>query len=324
MNCRRVQSKLSEYIDGELSVAEQSRLAAHLAQCRRCRAEETALRRTVSLTQALSAYQPGPELRWRLEPAVLAARARELERTPWTARFQFLFAPAAMSAVAALLVVFLWTRTQPLPQTGLLTARERPAAPPVQVANPAAGVRPAEPTRSTPVATLPPAPVVKPVRPRAASPRPSATVKRQPPRPARPTALRPRPQPRPRTERPASTPPAAAVPLRPEPQPAPTASPAPVPAAPSEPHEPIAVAHGLYTSGRYTEAISILNAEFERSSLRCSEKDRSLYAERNALADSAIVECSAALRDDPGNPNARKFLSEAYETKVRLLRSLRR
>ena len=81
-------------------------------------------------------------------------------------------------------------------------------------------------------------------------------------------------------------------------------------------------AETLYARGRYREAAVVLNAAIEQSSMRVPAQQRSTYVERNALADATIAECTGALLQDPGNANARKFLDEAYSSKVALLRSL--
>ena len=85
---------------------------------------------------------------------------------------------------------------------------------------------------------------------------------------------------------------------------------------------PIEVAATLYAQGHYNQAASVLNDAIRRSSQRWPDDLRAVYHERNSLADADISECSGALRYDPGNVNARKFLDKAYTTKVDILRSL--
>lgn len=317
MNCRRVQNKLSEYIDGELSVAEAGRVAAHLAVCGECRAEETALRRTIGLTQAWGVHQPGPELEWRLDPAVLAQRAREETRVPWVRRLEFVFAPAVTAAAGALLVAALWPRTQPGPLQPPRAAIQPP---------PAAVARSAEPPQAqVERLSTPPAAVAAERSSRRVASNPAPRI-RERVRVALHRHAESRPALRHVHQRtlPRTVAAVVRVPVVERRADAP-ARPAPVASAGSDPMptpEPISLSQTMYASGRYAEAIGVLNAVFERTASRFTDQERALLAERNALADSTIVECSAALRADPGNANARKFLDEAYEAKVALVRSL--
>ncbi|HPT99466.1 MAG TPA: zf-HC2 domain-containing protein [Armatimonadota bacterium] len=334
MNCRYARKRLSEYIDGELSAVEHARIRAHLGECTECRAEEAALRRTASLAQMWGVYQPGPELRWRLDSEYLAARARSLERLPWSARLQT-FAPPAAVAMALLLAVGLGH-----PFHSRRSASES-SAPARRVA--------LAPPRPAPVVEAPAIEAPKPALPAEAQALPDekrvretrAVPAKEPvqARPERPAPARRASRPAQIRSRSASQPSriVARVQRRPS-----TASTAQAPAqaagkAPAKPEagrvvtarlervklpEPLMRAEDLYASGRYLEAAGVLNAAIERSSSQMPERVRSVYVERNALADATIAECSMALLHDPGNANARKFLDEAYESKVELLRSL--
>jgi hypothetical protein len=307
MNCRYARKRLSEYIDGELSAVEHARIRAHLGECTECRAEEAALRRTASLAQMWGVYQPGPELRWRLDSEYLAARARTPERLPWSARLQA-FAPPAAVAMALLLAVGLG---HPFHSRRLASESSAPArrvaytpphpAPAVEAPKPAPetqAVRAKEPARAR-RASQP-----TPSRSRGAS-QPSQSVARA-------------------TRRPSAAG-AAKAPARAARKAVAKQDAGRVVTARLEPvkvPEPLMRAEDLYASGRYLEAAGVLNAAFESSSSQMPARVRSVYVERNALADATIAECSMALRHDPGNANARKFLDEAYESKVQLLRSL--
>lgn len=61
MNCDRYRGQLSEYLEGTLEPALSVELARHLGACGRCRAEATALQRTMSLLEALPVVEPPAE-----------------------------------------------------------------------------------------------------------------------------------------------------------------------------------------------------------------------------------------------------------------------
>lgn len=63
MNCRYVQSRLSAYLDFELSGEEQQLIRSHLEQCMECSAEFESLRRTKQLLRQMPVVKPqsGPE-----------------------------------------------------------------------------------------------------------------------------------------------------------------------------------------------------------------------------------------------------------------------
>lgn len=63
MNCRYVQSRLSAYLDFELSGEEQQLIRSHLEQCIECSAEFESLRRTKQLLRQMPVVKPqsGPQ-----------------------------------------------------------------------------------------------------------------------------------------------------------------------------------------------------------------------------------------------------------------------
>ncbi|MCS7208793.1 MAG: anti-sigma factor [Fimbriimonadales bacterium] len=63
MNCRYVQSRLSAYLDCELSGQEQQQIRSHLEQCIECSCEFESLRRTKQLLSQIPVVMPrfGPE-----------------------------------------------------------------------------------------------------------------------------------------------------------------------------------------------------------------------------------------------------------------------
>ena len=81
MNCEHVKDQLVDYLSRQLSEAEQTALAAHLAECADCRAE---LQATQRLWQNLGAVRP-PEPSQHLRPefyAMLAEFKEEVKATP--------------------------------------------------------------------------------------------------------------------------------------------------------------------------------------------------------------------------------------------------
>ena len=66
-NCEEVEARLSEYLDGELSAADQAGCAAHISGCERCRELVASVR---GLVGAMHAIEP-VEIPLRLVPAIL-------------------------------------------------------------------------------------------------------------------------------------------------------------------------------------------------------------------------------------------------------------
>ncbi|NLI01010.1 MAG: hypothetical protein GX446_16130 [Chthonomonadales bacterium] len=72
MNCRKVCSLLSAYIDGELTGAESLRIRHHLAECSRCEREHESLLETKLAICGLPVVQPDPEFERHLMEMVSA------------------------------------------------------------------------------------------------------------------------------------------------------------------------------------------------------------------------------------------------------------
>jgi predicted anti-sigma-YlaC factor YlaD len=83
MNCNSVQTRLSAYLDRELTGSELLDLRAHLAECRECRAEETELRNLKTMLGGLEAPQPSDDLCDRLCCAVLQEARKSDSRWTW-------------------------------------------------------------------------------------------------------------------------------------------------------------------------------------------------------------------------------------------------
>jgi anti-sigma factor RsiW len=119
MNCRQVQSRLSEYIDTQLTARDMWEMDRHLAECRACAASINELRKTVAVVRALPEMSVSSDF-----TASLNARLADVQ--PKSAR-RSLFESAAM--------VF---RPRTLPAWGAAAACAmavvmlvpRPAAPP--------------------------------------------------------------------------------------------------------------------------------------------------------------------------------------------------
>lgn len=317
MQCRRIQNKLSEYLDGELSPAERSQVQAHLQGCADCRAEAAALRRTAMMARDLGGFEPPPTLAYRLDPAIIAQRAAAPEPVSWGARLRGILVPAgSFATVAASLALAISIMGRPpvpispagnapanvangtgpsyVQQNATVMADGHKASPAVA---PPAGEPNSKPAPDKERVAERSAPVVHERRiarrneEPAASPRPSVTSGRR--------------------YRPERIEPGAVVAAN-------STESKPVRRA----VEPLKVADTLKEHGRYAEAVDVMNKAFERSARRCSMEKRSLYQEQNDWADSDINECVTALAADPGNKKARQFLEKAYNNKKAILLSL--
>src|SRR3989454_3793256 len=95
-------ARLSEYLDGEVTPAEQTALEAHLASCNACRTTLEELRRVVTNARALDNRPPAADL-WPTVAARIGLSSRWLAR-PVVRRFSFTVPQlAAASVVLALL-----------------------------------------------------------------------------------------------------------------------------------------------------------------------------------------------------------------------------
>ena len=146
MNCRRVSSLLSAYLDAELTGAEMLEVRAHLEACCTCRAEHESLQQTKHLLASLALRAPRPEfealLRADLERAVSCPLALRWLPASWLLAWRdgavalSLPRPRPLLAAAALSLttLFLATATvhspparpdqEPLPRTALAPTPE--------------------------------------------------------------------------------------------------------------------------------------------------------------------------------------------------------
>lgn len=109
MNCNSIESRLSSYIDGELSGHESLTVRDHVARCSSCAAELEALRKTKALLNSVRVPEPVSSPDEVLRKIRLADR--EVPRR-WAVGL------IAASAVCAGLVAFSMTREQAGPGSG--------------------------------------------------------------------------------------------------------------------------------------------------------------------------------------------------------------
>jgi anti-sigma factor RsiW len=105
MNCNSVQTRLSAYLDRELSGNELLELRAHLAECRECRTEETELRNLKLMLGGLEAPQPSDDLCDRLCCAVLQEARKSEQRWSWRKPLVTFASVAAVSMLATFFIL---------------------------------------------------------------------------------------------------------------------------------------------------------------------------------------------------------------------------
>ncbi|MFZ0820460.1 MAG: zf-HC2 domain-containing protein [Candidatus Acidiferrales bacterium] len=108
-NCQEVEAKLSEYLDGELSAADEAGCAEHIAGCEHCRELAASVR---GLVGAMHAIEP-VEIPLRLVPAILERTlGPKTEARGWRAWFGWLrpvwqprFAYGALTVMLTVMVL---------------------------------------------------------------------------------------------------------------------------------------------------------------------------------------------------------------------------
>ncbi len=109
MNCRYVQSRLSAYLDFELSGAEQQQIRSHLEQCIECSLELESLRHTKQILRRMPIVAPsrGPEcVLVRVRQSTLAPRRAPMFR--WVAPRWWQYAGGFALAAA----IFFWGQSE--------------------------------------------------------------------------------------------------------------------------------------------------------------------------------------------------------------------
>ena len=114
-----IEARLSDYVDGELSDAEQRQVAAHLADCPACRATVADLEAVVARARSLPAAEPAADL-WsgiaaRLEPR--APQAAEVRRSVSLSLPQLLAASVLLAAASGWLATRLVAPPPAVPVT---------------------------------------------------------------------------------------------------------------------------------------------------------------------------------------------------------------
>lgn len=128
MNCRYVQSRLSAYVDMELSGHEQQQIRAHLEQCLICSCEYDNLRKTKLLLRQLPTVVPtkAPEIVWNSMRQHYQSPSRPLIRFGWHGIPWWQIA----GGVAAVSLLFWWSQ---LPESSAIEARIPRSSPPLNV-----------------------------------------------------------------------------------------------------------------------------------------------------------------------------------------------
>lgn len=135
MNCSKIQSLLSAYMDGELPGHEQLQIRRHLSDCQSCAAEHESLLTTKRMISSLSVRQPTKDLEQMILEALAEEESSRKRRSPILAwwltlplnrRLQFasLFAIGAVALAAGRIVPILMAppKAQPSAQYVIQTA----------------------------------------------------------------------------------------------------------------------------------------------------------------------------------------------------------
>jgi len=186
ITCREARPLIHQQIDGALSSLGVSALQQHVAACRLCRVEMTALSATVRLVRSLTSVKAPARIR----EAVAAAEQARRRRRAWGPVLRPALAAAAVAAVGGLLML---VRPALQPEVGVTGARvaSEPSRPVsvAQQAEPQPAVA-AESALAAAEAELP-EPASPEASPAAESPRPVRAVSSRP-TPVRTASLPPR------------------------------------------------------------------------------------------------------------------------------------
>jgi predicted anti-sigma-YlaC factor YlaD len=109
MNCNQVQSRLSSYLDSELSGREMVAVRSHLDSCEACRAEETAERHLKELLSDLCVREPSADFEQRLLANVMTAHE---SRTHHRWRPAFALVGVGAFAMVVTLTLTSWLRLE--------------------------------------------------------------------------------------------------------------------------------------------------------------------------------------------------------------------
>lgn len=106
MNCGQDRNVLAAYLDGEATPEQERQVREHLQSCGGCAAEITALVSLRRKTKAAGArFAPSPDFRRKMQAQVSSRRPRMTI---------FRFVTAGVLSLAAMMLVFVWTRQEAL------------------------------------------------------------------------------------------------------------------------------------------------------------------------------------------------------------------
>ncbi len=115
ISCRRVRASLVDYLESQLSDADQNRVKEHLQSCPRCESERTTLKKTLDILGRRELPEPDErfwmEMKQRVREGLREDQAVRRQPSPVPART---WAPA-VAVAAAVVFLFLWWVHHPVP-----------------------------------------------------------------------------------------------------------------------------------------------------------------------------------------------------------------
>ena len=102
MNCRDTRSRLSRYLDGEMSVTERGRIDSHVNACDACR---KALERLQSISESLAQLPAPPDMPRGFAERLRSLAAQQAPVQPSIISFRDLLTPPMRFAAAAVLML---------------------------------------------------------------------------------------------------------------------------------------------------------------------------------------------------------------------------
>ncbi len=115
MNCRWVNRKLVEFLEGELSGAPNSKIKAHLDSCPVCSRELDVLKKSWALLDKLPAIEPSPDFSSRFYKRLAQEQSRKPVTVFGSLRLSLRLAPALVTTVILLVFVNLYFNVRSYP-----------------------------------------------------------------------------------------------------------------------------------------------------------------------------------------------------------------
>lgn len=103
MNCKQVEQKVWEYLEGYLTESERALLEAHLERCESCQSVWISAQRTLMALQHLPRYTASESCKVRLRQ-----RLQQAKPAPTRPQFQLGWKPLALAPVLGLLLAWFW------------------------------------------------------------------------------------------------------------------------------------------------------------------------------------------------------------------------